>query len=413
MTAWIGRMAGGIGAVTSKELRGRMRGWRAFVALTIYVALLAAFTVLVYFAARRGGLGGTPGTPFIAAGVGQTIFEVLMVVQTILVVFLAPAFTSGAISLEREKQTLDLLAATPVPTLAIVLGKLAAALAFVLILILASIPLVAVVFVFGGVAPDDIVRGYAVLLAAGFGFGCVGLALSSITRRTQAATVLTWLMVLALTLGSVTVFYLWHMIATPGASQGPNMAFPVPAPAVGPAVDMPGGATDSTGFATATPAPSTEAKVPGPPEWLLWLNPGVAMGDVICGVTQNAYGYECRGVDLVLGEDSTVLGAGGGAMPGGFMVQPGMKGGVFINGGTGGGSSTGVLVTGRIGGDLLSTAPGVPAFSGVRDRFWPTMVLAWVVMGIVLVAFSVLMVRPRRGLRPRLRGAPKAAKAAP
>ena len=48
--------------------------------------------------------------------------------ETLLVAFLAPASTAGAISLEREKQTLELLAATPISSLAIVIGKLLSAL---------------------------------------------------------------------------------------------------------------------------------------------------------------------------------------------------------------------------------------------------------------------------------------------
>ena len=44
--------------------------------------------------------------------------------ETLQVVFLAPALTAGAISLEREKQTLDLLVVTPISSLAIVIGKL-------------------------------------------------------------------------------------------------------------------------------------------------------------------------------------------------------------------------------------------------------------------------------------------------
>ena len=46
-----------------------------------------------------------------------------------------------------------MLAATPITSLAIVIGKLLSALIYVWLLIAASIPLTAVVFVFGGVAP--------------------------------------------------------------------------------------------------------------------------------------------------------------------------------------------------------------------------------------------------------------------
>src|SRR4029079_10967376 len=104
----------------------------------------------------------------------------------------------GAISSEREHQTLDLLAVTPISSLAIVLGKLFSALAWVFVLILASIPITALVFVFGGVAPDDVIRGYAVLFATVIGLGSVGIFFSALTRRTGASTGLTFVTTLAL-----------------------------------------------------------------------------------------------------------------------------------------------------------------------------------------------------------------------
>ena len=42
-----GRAAGGIAAIGVKELRGRMRGRRAFVILTIYLVLLGGFSLMV------------------------------------------------------------------------------------------------------------------------------------------------------------------------------------------------------------------------------------------------------------------------------------------------------------------------------------------------------------------------------
>ena len=209
-------VATGAVAVGSKELRGRMRGPRAFIALTLYLALLAGFTVMIYLlsaqsAASQAAFGG--GNPYASASVGQAVFTVLLFLQVLLVVFLAPAATSGAISLEREKQTLDLLTATPVSTLGIVVGKLASALAFVFVLILASIPLTAVVFVFGGVGPEDILRGYVVLLVTALGFGSVGILLSCLTRRTQSATVLTYLAVLVLTVGTGFTWFFWDQMA--------------------------------------------------------------------------------------------------------------------------------------------------------------------------------------------------------
>ena len=159
------RTVGGIVAIGVKELRGRMRGRRAFIILTIYLLLLGGFALMVEKVMESTfniGFGGTNA----AAGpaIGQGIFAALLMLMTLQVVFLAPSSTAGAISLEREKQTLELLVTTPISSLAIVIGKLLSALIYVFLLIAASIPLMAVVFVFGGVGPEAVGRGYIVLI---------------------------------------------------------------------------------------------------------------------------------------------------------------------------------------------------------------------------------------------------------
>ena len=121
----VGRATGGIAAIGVKELRGRMRGRRAFVVLTIYLLLLGGFAVMVETLIARNyqtGFGGS--SAFASAAIGQGIFAALLMLMTLQVVFLAPSSTAGAISLEREKQTLELLITTPISSVAIVIGKL-------------------------------------------------------------------------------------------------------------------------------------------------------------------------------------------------------------------------------------------------------------------------------------------------
>ena len=100
---------GGMVAVGVKELRGRMRGRRAFVILTVYLVLLAGFAWMMELILEKQYSNILSGTAaFASAQIGQGIFIALLLLETLLVVVLAPAFTAGAISLEREKQTLDL-----------------------------------------------------------------------------------------------------------------------------------------------------------------------------------------------------------------------------------------------------------------------------------------------------------------
>ena len=216
------RISGGIAAVGVKELRGRMRGRRAFVILTIYLLLLGGFAWMVELLMERSYTSGFGSSAaYASAAIGQGIFAALLMLETLQVIFLAPAATAGAISLEREKQTLDMLIATPISSVAIVLGKLLSALTYVFLLIVASVPLTAVVFVYGGVSPEDVLKGYAVLLATALGLGAFGLFCSSLVKRTQAATAISIFGVLAVSIGSLFLLVFWTGMA--GDGPGPRV----------------------------------------------------------------------------------------------------------------------------------------------------------------------------------------------
>ncbi|MCJ7709273.1 MAG: ABC transporter permease [Chloroflexi bacterium] len=265
----------GIVAVGVKELRGRMRGRRAFVVLTIHLLLVAGFAWMIESIAERAFSGGFGGSISASAEIGRQMFTALLMLLTLIVLVLAPASTAGAISLEREKQTLDLLVTTPISSLAIVLGKLLSALTWVFLLILASIPVTALVFTFGGVGPDDMVKGYVVLLGTAFCFGALGLFVSALVKRTQAATVINLVAVIALTAGTTFLFVFWFaMVGSNGfdPNQGQRDVGPL------------------------------ESLTQRPPEALMWFNPFVAQIDVICG-TETGFGGACSIISGVTRQD--------------------------------------------------------------------------------------------------------------
>ena len=62
-------------------------------------------------------------------------------IELLLIIFIAPSFTSGAITGERERQTYDLLRTTLLATPSFITGKLESSLGYILLLLLAAIPL--------------------------------------------------------------------------------------------------------------------------------------------------------------------------------------------------------------------------------------------------------------------------------
>lgn len=339
----------GITAIGVKELRGRMRGKRAFVSVTVYVMLVAGFAWMVGQILESNAENQFQFNPqFQSASIGRGIFTALMFLQTLMILVLAPASTAGTISSEREKQTLDLLAVTPISSVAIVVGKLLSALTWVFVLILASIPVTALVFVYGGVAPDDVVRGYAMLFVTAIAFGALGTFFSSLLRRSGAATGLTFVAVLIATVG---LSFVWVFMR----------------------------ATSDSFFARR------------PPEALFYLNPFVAQADVACGTEGNTGGW-CGIIDEITGT-SVAFGVPG-------------EGGVLIDGGVpmpapavGIGGAPNV----RVFGDVI----GPEVLSGQRDRYWPRSALTLVLLAVGFTAAAVQLVTPTRRWRPRLPGIPR------
>ncbi len=183
-----------INPVALKELRGRMRGARAFVVLTIYLTLMSAFAMLVYLIFNVGSSAASA----VAGEIGRTLFISIVGIELLLMVFIAPALTSGAITGERERQTYDLLRTTLLSEPTFVLGKLESALAYLFMLLLAAIPLQSVAFLFGGVSEVEIALAFIVLAVTALALGAIGVTVSTGTDRTISASVRAYGLALAL-----------------------------------------------------------------------------------------------------------------------------------------------------------------------------------------------------------------------
>jgi ABC-type transport system involved in multi-copper enzyme maturation permease subunit len=109
----------------------------------------------------------------------ERVFAVILGVQLGGVLILTPAFTAGAIAEERERRTLDFLLVTHLSDLTLVVGKLAARLGGLLLVLLAGLPVLACLQLLGGIDPDLLLGGYAVTLLTMLGLGSLGILISS------------------------------------------------------------------------------------------------------------------------------------------------------------------------------------------------------------------------------------------
>jgi len=174
--------------VLIKELRGRMRGGRAFAILTAFLLTLAIPATLLYLIAAQD----ISSNAFNAGQtIGKTLFVGISFIALVEVLIVVPGQAASAITAEKERETYDLLISTLLPPWKIVLGKLMASLAYALMLIVAVIPFMAVSFFFGGVTVLEVVLALLGLFLTVLMFGSMGILWSTILRRSLASTIVT------------------------------------------------------------------------------------------------------------------------------------------------------------------------------------------------------------------------------
>ncbi len=202
-----------------KELRGRMRGPRAFIFLTFVLTLLGLVSYGLFQLAMPRFYGFNQ--PNVAAGamIGQTVFLGLVFLTLLLICAIAPSLTASAISGEHQRKTYDLLMATPLGSFTILSGKLGAALSFIVLILLAALPMTSMAYVFGGVTVTDLLKAFAVLAGFAIAFGVMGLFFSALFQRTGLAVGASYLLVGFAMLGT---FFVYAVVGVMRGEQPPN-----------------------------------------------------------------------------------------------------------------------------------------------------------------------------------------------
>lgn len=186
-----------------KEFRSRVRGWRAFAMLTAHLIFLALFSYGIYrLVLLNPPYGGVPLSPFI----GQALYAAIANLTLFFVAFLTPALTATAISSEHERLTLEMLQATPLAAHTILFGKLISTAGYIFILLFATVPILSLVFIFGGVDIPDLFLAALVIWATAVTFGMIGLFFSAWRKRTIQAIVLSYLVILIIIAGTYFVY---------------------------------------------------------------------------------------------------------------------------------------------------------------------------------------------------------------
>ncbi len=179
--------------VLSRELLVNLRNPRSFILQAAYVSFLG---LMVYLAWPSGEGGLTQ----VSSGAAKRLFDLFFLGQFFLVAMVAPTFAAGTITGEKERKTYEMLLASPLEPMTILVGKLLSSLTYLVLLIFSSLPLMILCFLLGGILLSEIARAYLTLILAAGTFGLISVACSSYFNRTSSALVVSYLIILPLSL---------------------------------------------------------------------------------------------------------------------------------------------------------------------------------------------------------------------
>lgn len=200
-----------------------MRGTRSAVMITVYLLLLAAVVWLVYQAQTGESDLFTPPAATQTAEIGRTIFQWVVFFLSLLLLFIVPAITAGSLAGERERDTLVPLQVSLLTPRSILAGKVGASIAFLAVLVLATLPFLVVAFVIGGVTVGQVAAAGASTLALCVLLAVVCVACSAFFGRVQTATVAAYGAVALLVGGS---FFVFAAAGIVDRARGPDPADP-------------------------------------------------------------------------------------------------------------------------------------------------------------------------------------------
>jgi hypothetical protein len=183
--------------IVQREIKQTFRKPKIFWIFAVYLFLLAGAAFYIF------------GIAMTVSGVtndfdprsSSVMYLVILGIQLLVMTLVAPVSTSTAISGEKERQTFDLLIITKTSMYDIILGKLLSSLMIVGIMLVLSMPVYAVVFYYGGVSIGKFIMNMLYLISYVAMVGSLGIAFSTVMKKSAAASIATVLLIFAMTIG--------------------------------------------------------------------------------------------------------------------------------------------------------------------------------------------------------------------
>ena len=122
--------------------------------------------------------------------------------EFLMLILIMPAMTAGSISGERERHTLELMFTTKIRPVEIVVGKLMSAFSQLMILVVSSLPILMLTFIYGSISSGDLMILLVSYVVGALYCGSLGIFASSLMKRSTFSNVITYGIMLVVVVGT-------------------------------------------------------------------------------------------------------------------------------------------------------------------------------------------------------------------
>ncbi len=171
-----------------KEIRTGNRSYRQVSVFLIFNGILAV--VGLYVLGKM--ISGMRWNAAVDYSMVLQLYTILSILEFGMLQLILTSLAAGCISGERERRTFDSMMSTSLSSMTIVTGKMAALLSAVVVLMISSLPVMSLVFIFGGIRYLDLLEMFGGILVLSFCTASAGICFSSWSSRSLVSTILSY-----------------------------------------------------------------------------------------------------------------------------------------------------------------------------------------------------------------------------
>ncbi len=140
------------------------------------------------------------------------LYPILAVTQLVILGVVVPVRTASSISGEKERQTFDIMMTTSMTPFSVIWGKVVTAIVQSMLFVFASMPIMALPFIIGGMSWTYLFWFLGIALLVSIFSASIGILCSSLCKKSISAVILSYVFYLVFFIGTIFPYFIYEII---------------------------------------------------------------------------------------------------------------------------------------------------------------------------------------------------------